>query len=81
MSFSEWLENGVMRRHPEWFEREEKSMPSKNEANVAVKAQMPKVEVKAPQKPVSVPTAAVVEEDWDAAEVVKVEEKEEWWNL
>ena len=48
--------------------------------SVAVKAPMSKVEVKSPQKPVSVPTAAVVEEDWDAAEVVEVEESENWWD-
>lgn len=30
--------------------------------------------------PVSVPTAAVVNDGWDAAEVVEVEESENWWD-
>lgn len=36
--------------------------------------------VNAPEKPVPVPKAAVVEEDWDAAEVVEAEESGNWWD-
>ena len=49
-------------------------------ASVAVKAPMVKVEEKNAPAPVSVPMAVVVEEDWDAAEVVEVEESENWWD-
>jgi hypothetical protein len=41
---------------------------------------MVKVEEKNAPAPVSVPMAVVVEEDWDAAEVVEVEESENWWD-
>lgn len=48
--------------------------------SVAVKAPMVKVAVKDLPAPVSVPKAVVVDEDWDAAEVVEVEESENWWD-
>lgn len=49
--------------------------------SVAVKAPMPKVEEKAPEIKPQVAKDTVLEEAWDAAEVVEVEENEEWWNL
>lgn len=48
--------------------------------SVAVKAPMAKVVVKAPEIKPEVAKAAVVEEDWDAAEVVEAEESENWWD-
>lgn len=48
---------------------------------VAVKAQMSKVEVKDPEIKPQAAKDTVLEEAWDAAEVVEVEENEEWWNL
>lgn len=48
---------------------------------VAVKAQMSKVDVKDPEIKPQAAKDTVLEEAWDAAEVVEVEENEEWWNL
>lgn len=48
--------------------------------SVAAKAHMPKVEVKATEKPVSVPKAVVLEDEWEPPELVEVDEPEEWWN-
>ena len=64
----------------EFIKRHPKDYGLDSCGSVAVKAPMPKVEVKAPLAPVSVPRAVVVEEDWDAAEVVEVEESENWWD-
>lgn len=47
--------------------------------SVAAKAPMPKVEVKSPEKPVSVPKAVVLEDEWEPPELVEVDEPEEWW--
>ena len=53
--------------------------------SVAVKAPMAKIAEKAPEKAESVKTVAVVDDGWDAAEEVEVEEndneKPEYWNL
>ena len=72
MSFEDFMEQ-FKKRHPKEFGLD-------SVGSVAVKAPMAKVVVKAPPAPVSVPTAVVVEEDWDAAEVVEAEESENWWD-
>lgn len=70
MSFEDFMEQ-FKKRHPKEFGLD-------SGGSVAVKAPMAKVVVKAPPAPVSVPKAAVVEEDWDAAEEVQVEQEEYW---
>ncbi len=72
MSFEDFIEQ-FKKRHPKEYGLD-------SGGSVAVKAPMAKVVVKAAPAPVSVPKAAVVEEDWDAAEVVEVEESENWWD-
>lgn len=71
-SFEDFMA-GFMERHPNWFGSDSRPVQ-------AVKAPMVKEAVKAKEKAVSVPTVAVVDEPWDAAEVVEVEEETEWWN-
>ena len=46
--------------------------------SVAVKAPMPKVEEKAPEIKPQVAKEVVLEDDWDAAEEVEVEQDEYW---
>jgi hypothetical protein len=41
---------------------------------------MPKVEEKAPEIKPQVAKEVVLEDDWDAAEEVEVEESENWWD-
>lgn len=48
--------------------------------SMAVNAPMPKVEVKATGIKPQVAKEVVLEDDWDAAEVVEVEESENWWD-
>ena len=48
--------------------------------SMAVNAPMPKVEVKATGSTPQVAKEVVLEDDWDAAEVVEVEESENWWD-
>lgn len=71
-SFDDFMEQ-FKKRHPKDFGLD-------SGRSVAVKAPMVKVEEKNAPAPVSVPMAVVVEEDWDAAEVVEVEESENWWD-
>ena len=71
-SFEDFLE-AFKKRHPKEYGLD-------SGRYVAVKAPMAKVEEKNAPAPVSVPMAVVVEEDWDAAEVVEVEESENWWD-
>lgn len=71
-SFEDFLE--------EFKKRHAKDFVSDSRAFVAVKAPVAKVVVKDQPAPVSVPKAAVVEEDWDAVEVVEVEDSENWWD-
>jgi len=73
VSFEDFLEE-FKKRHPKEYGLD-------SGRSVAVKAPMPKVEEKAPGIKSQVAKDTVLEEDWDAAEVVEVEEKEEWWNL
>lgn len=68
MSFEDFLEQ-FKKRHP-------KDYGLDSVGSVAVKAPMARVAVKATQKPVSVPKAAVVD-DWDGVEVET--EQEEYW--
>ena len=72
MSWDDFLE-AFKKRHP-------KDYGLDSGGSVAVKAPMVKVAVKDLPAPVSVPKAVVVDEDWDAAEVVEVEESENWWD-
>lgn len=73
-SFDDFMEQ-FKKRHPKEYGLD-------SGRSVAVKAPMVKVEEKNAPAPVSVsvPMAVVVEEDWDAAEVVEVEESENWWD-
>jgi len=71
-SFDDFMEQ-FKKRHPKEYGLD-------SGRYVAVKAPMAKVEEKNAPAPVSVPMAVVVEEDWDAAEVVEVEESENWWD-
>lgn len=65
MSFNEWLQNGIMARHPDWFLDDfDHSL-----------AHSPNRPVNGPEKPVSVRLEGVVADDWDAQEP----EQEEYW--
>lgn len=72
MSFEDFLAE-FKKRHPKEYGLD-------SGRSVAVKAPMPKVEEKAPEIKPPVAKEVVVEEDWDAAEVVEVEESENWWD-
>lgn len=72
-SFEDFMA-GFMAKHPNWFGSDSRPLQ-------AVKAPMAKIAVKAPEIKPHVAKEAVLEEAWDAAEVVEVEENEEWWNL
>lgn len=71
-SFEDFMA-GFIEKHPNWFGSDSRPLQ-------AIKAPMVKEAVKATEKAVSVSKEAVVEEAWDAAEVVEVEEETEWWN-
>lgn len=71
-SFEDFMA-GFIEKHPNWFGSDSRPLQ-------VVKAPMVKEAVKAPEKAVSVAKKAVVEDGWDAAEVVEVEEETEWWN-
>lgn len=71
-SFEDFLE-AFKKRHPKDYGLDSGRF-------VAVKATMPKVEVKAPEIKPQVAKEVVLEDDWDAAEVVEVEESENWWD-
>ena len=73
MSFEDFLS--------EFKKRHAKDFGIDSRGSVSVKAPMPKVEVKAPEIKPQAAKDTVLEEAWDAAEVVEVEENEEWWNL
>ena len=45
MSFEEWISNGVMKRHPEWFAGADKTLTVKR-AEVAVKEALTPVSVR-----------------------------------
>ena len=69
-SFEDFLEQ-FKRRHP-------KDYGLDSGRSVAVKAPMPKVEAKAPEIKPQVAKEVVLEDDWDAAEEVEVEQDEYW---
>ncbi len=71
-SFEDFIEQ-FKKRHPKEYGLD-------SGGSVAVKAPMAKVAVKAPEIKPEVAKEAVVEEDWDAAEVVEAEESENWWD-
>ncbi len=71
-SFEDFMEQ-FKKRHPKDFGLDSR-------VSVAVKAPTSKIEVKAPEIKPEVAKEAVVEEDWDVAEVVEVEESENWWD-
>lgn len=71
-SFEDFMA-GFMAKHPNWFGSDSRPLQ-------VVKAPMVKEAVKAPEIKPKVAKEAVVEECWDAAEVVEVEEETEWWN-
>lgn len=71
-SFEDFMA-GFMERHPNWFGSDSRPVQ-------VVKAPMVKEAVKAPEIKPQVAKESVVEEAWDAAEVVEVEEETEWWN-
>lgn len=71
-SFEDFMA-GFMAKHPNWFGSDSRPVQ-------AVKAPMVKEAVKAPEIKPQAAKEAVVEEDWDSAEVVEVEEETEWWN-
>ncbi len=71
-SFEDFMA-GFMAKHPNWFGSDFRPVQ-------AVKAPMVKEAAKAPEIKPQVAKKAVVEEDWDAAEVVEVEEPENWWD-
>lgn len=71
-SFEDFMER-FKKRHPKEYGLD-------SGGSVAVKAPIDKVDVKAAPAPVFVPKAAVVEDGWDEAEVVEVEESENWWD-
>lgn len=71
-SFEDFLE-AFKKRHPKDYGLDSGRF-------VAVNAPMPKVEVKAPEIKPQVAKEVVLEDDWDAAEVVEVEESENWWD-
>ena len=64
----------------EFIKRHPKDYGLDSCGSVAVKAPMPKVELKAPEIKPQVAKEVVLEDDWDAAEVVEVEESENWWD-
>lgn len=72
MSFEDFMEQ-FKKRHP-------KDYGLDSGGSVAVKAPMVKIAEKAPEKAGYVAPVAVVDEVWDAAEVVEVEESENWWD-
>lgn len=72
MEFEEFLKN-FKASHPDWFQSDSRPVQ-------AVKAPMVKEAAKAPEIKPQAAKEAVVEEDWDAAEVVDVEEAENWWD-
>ena len=69
-SFEDFLEQ-FKRRHP-------KDYGLDSGRSVAVKAPMPKVEAKAPEIKPQVAKEVVLEDDWDGAEEVEVEQDEYW---
>lgn len=70
MNFEDFLAEFI-KRHP-------KDYGIDSGSSVAVKAPMPKVEVKAPEIKPQVAKEVVLEDDWDAAEEVEVEQDEYW---
>lgn len=72
MSFEDFMAEFIQ-RHPDWFGSDFKHVST-------VKAPMVKEAVKAPEIKPQVAKEVVMEEDWDAAEVVEVEESENWWD-
>lgn len=72
MSFEDFLEQ-FKKRHAKDFGLD-------SGRSVAVKAPMPKVDVKVPEIKTKVAKEVILEDDWDAAEVVEVEESENWWD-
>ena len=72
MSFEDFIEQ-FKKRHPKEYGLD-------SGGSVAVKAPMAKVVVKAQPAPVSVPEAAVVEEEWEPPEFAEIDEPEDWWN-
>lgn len=72
MSFEDFLVE-FKKRHPKEYRLD-------SGRSVSVKAHMPKVELKAPEINPQVAKEVVLEDDWDAAEVVEVEESENWWD-
>lgn len=71
MSFEDFLAE-FKKRHPKEY--------GLSGGSVVVKAPIVKGAVKATEIKPQVAKEAVVEEDWDAAEVVEVEEETELWN-
>jgi hypothetical protein len=70
LSWDDFLE-AFKKRHPKEYGLD-------SGCSVVVKAPMPKVEAKDPEIKPQVEKAAVVEEDWDGAEEVEVEQDEYW---
>lgn len=70
MSFEDFLAEFI-KRHPKDYGLDSGRFE-------AVKAQMPKVEAKAPEIKPQVAKGVVLEDDWDAAEEVQVEQEEYW---
>lgn len=70
MSFEDFLEE-FKKRHPKEYGLD-------SGGSVAVKAPMAKVEAKAPEIKPQVAKEVVLEDDWDAAEEVEVEQDEYW---
>ena len=70
MSFEEFLAE-FKKRHP-------KDYGLDSDGSVAIKAQMPKVEAKAQEIKPQVAKEVVLDDDWDAAEEVEVEQDEYW---
>lgn len=70
MNFEDFLAEFI-KRHP-------KEYGIDSVRPVTVKAPMPKVEEKAPEIKPQVAKEVVLEDDWDAAEEVEVEQDEYW---
>jgi len=91
MSFEDFMA-GFKEKHPAWFAGNPGNTQNNIESrriipkladlggSVAVKAPMVKEAVKAPEIKPPVAKEVVVEDDWDAAEVVEVEESSNWWD-
>lgn len=70
MEFEEFLRK-FKALHQDWFRID-------SGRSVAVKAPMPEVEAKAPEIKPQVAKEVVLEDDWDGAEEVEVEQDEYW---